>query len=223
MENNKKNSSAVVIVILVTLIIVLGGYIGYDKFVAKNNKCNCNTVKNNDKEDNKEKTEEEDVKYVFDESKIYNKDDSYRYKVADKNEFAGYIKDTDNGIIVIDASYNIKYEIAKKYKARIETPIFKGGPGMENYKAILLSEDGTIEYLKYDELSSDLNGNDKYGFRLYKVNNLKNVVKLYLVELSSDRTVSPNGLTVVAQTKDGMLYDLYDYVYGDTYLIDSSN
>ena len=93
---------------------------------------------------------------------------------------------------------------------------------MESYKAILLNEDGTIEYLKYDVFADDLKGNIEYGFRLYKVNNLKNVEKLYLVELSSDREVSPNGKTVVAQTKDGMLYDLYDYVYGDTHLIDSS-
>ena len=93
---------------------------------------------------------------------------------------------------------------------------------MWSYKAILLNEDGTIEYLKYDVFADDLKGNIKYGFRLYKINNLKNVEKLYLVELSSDREVSAYGTTVVAQTKDGILYDLYDYVYGDTHLIDSS-
>ena len=58
---------------------------------------------------------------------------------------------------------------------------------MWSYKAILLNEDGTIEYLKYDVFADDLKGNIKYGFRLYKINNLKNVEKLYLVELSSDR------------------------------------
>ena len=51
---------------------------------------------------------------------------------------------------------------------------------------------------------------------------LKNVEKLYLVELSSEQEASASGKTVVAQTKDGMLYDLYDYVYGDTNLIGSS-
>ena len=223
MENNKKNSSAVVIVILVILVIVLGGYIGYDKLIAKDNNSNSNTVENTDKEDkNKENTVEKDIEYVFDENKIYNKDDSYKYKVVDKNDFTGYIKDTDNGIIVNDTSNNISYEISKKYKTHLETPIFKGGPDMESYKAILLNEDGTIEYLKYAVFANDLKGNIEYGFRLYKVNNLKNVEKLYLVELSSDREVSPNGKTVVAQTKDGMLYDLYDYVYGDAHLIDSS-
>lgn len=223
MENNKKNSSTVVIVILVILVIALGGYIGYDKLIAKDNNSNSDTVENTNKEDkNKDNTIEKDIEYVFDENKIYNKDDTYKYKVSDKNDFTGFIKDTDNGIIVNDTSNNITYEISKKYKTYLETTIFKGGPGMDNYKAILLNEDGTIEYLKYDEFANDLKGNIKYGFRLYKVNNLKNVEKLYLVELSSDREVSPNGKTVVAQTKDGMLYDLYDYVYGDTHLIDSS-
>ena len=50
MENNKKNSSAVVIVILVILVIVLGGYIGYDKLIVKDNNSNSNTVENTDKE-----------------------------------------------------------------------------------------------------------------------------------------------------------------------------
>jgi len=223
MENNKKNSSTAAIIILVILVIVLGGYIGYDKLIAKDNNSNSDTVENTNKEDkNKDNTIEKDIEYVFDENKIYNKDDTYKYKVSDKNDFTGFIKDTDNGIIVNDTSNNITYEISKKYKTYLETTIFKGGPGMDNYKAILLNEDGTIEYLKYDVFANDLKGNIKYGFRLYKVNNLKNVEKLYLVELSSDRQVSPNGTTVVAQTKDGMLYDLYDYVYGDTHLIDSS-
>lgn len=223
MENNKKNSSVFAIVILVILVIVLGGYIGYDKLIAKDNNSNSTTVENIDKEDkNEENTVEKDIEYVFDENNIYNKDDSYKYKVVDKNDFTGYVKNTENGVIVNDTSNNITYEISKKYKTYLETVIFKGGPGMDNYKAIFLNEDGTIEYLKYDVFANDLKGNIKYGFRLYKVNNLKNVEKLYLVELSSDRPVSPNGKTVVAQTKDGMLYDLYDYVYGDTHLIDSS-
>lgn len=204
------------------LVLVLGGYIGYDKLIAKDNNSNS-AVENGDKEGkNKDNTVEKNIEYVFDENNIYNKDDSYKYKVVDNNDFAGYIKNTENGIIVNDTSNNITYEISKKYKAYLETTIFKGGLGMDNYKAIFLNEDGTIEYLKYDVFADDLNGNIKYGFRLYKVNNLKNVEKLYLVELSSDRLVSPNGKTVVAQTKDGVLYDLYDYVYGDTYLIGSS-
>lgn len=223
MENNKKNSSTVVIIILGILVIVLGGYIGYDKLIAKDNNSNSDTVENTNNEDkNKDNTIEKDIEYVFDENKIYNKDDTYKYKVSDKNDFTRFIKDTDNGIIVNDTSNNITYEISKKYKTHLETTIFKGGPGMDDYKAILLNEDGTIEYLKYGVFAEDLKGNTKYGFRLYKVNNLKNVEKLYLVELTSDRIVSPNGQTVVAQTKDGMLYDLYDYVYGDTHLIDSS-
>ena len=217
MENNKKNSSVVAIVILGILVIVLGGYIGYDKLIEKDNSSST-TVKNNDKEN----VEEKDIEYVFDENNIYNKDDSYEYKVVDKNDFTGYVENTENGVIVNDTSNNITYEITKKYKTYLETAIFKGGPDMDNYKAIFLDEDGTIEYLKYDESAVDLNGNVQYGFRLYKINNLKNVEKLYLVELSSDRPSSPNGKTVVAQTKDGMLYDLYDYVYCDQYLLDNN-
>lgn len=225
METNKKNGSIVAIVILAILVVVLGGYIGYDKFLSNNN---TSTTEENSKSETKEgnskneSTEEKNIEYVFDENNIYNKDDSYNYKVVDKNDFAGYVKSTENGVIVNDNSNNISYEINKKYKTYIETTIFKGGPGMDNYKAIFLTEDGTIEYLKYDVFANDLKGNIQYGFRLYKVNNLKNVEKLYLVELTSDRPVSPNGQTVVAQTKDGILYDLYDYVYGDTNLIGSS-
>lgn len=217
MEINKKNGSIVVIVILAILVVVLGGYIGYDKLMVKDDNEVIDT-----KEQRSESTEEKSIEYVFDENNIYNKDDSYNYKVIDKNDFAGYVKSTENGVIVNDNSNNISYEITKKYKTYIETTIFKGGPGMDNYKSIFLNEDGTIEYLKYDVFANDLKGNIEYGFRLYKVNNLKNVEKLYLVELSSDRPVSPNGQTVVAQTKDGILYDLYDYVYGDTNLIGSS-
>ncbi len=215
MKTNKKNGSVVAIVILAILVVVLGGYIGYDKLIVKDD----NEVIDKKKQ---ESEEENNIEYVFDENNIYNKDDSYTYKVIDKNNFSGYIKSTENGVIINDNSNNISYEITKKYKTYIETVIFKGGPDMYNYKAIFLNEDGTIEYLKYDVFADDLNGNIEYGFRLYKVYNLKNVEKLYLVELSSDRRVSPYGQTVVAQTKDGTLYDLYDYVYGDTHLIGSS-
>lgn len=217
MESNKKNGSIVAIVFLSILVVVLGGYIGYDKLVVKDD----NEVIDK-KEQKSESTEEKSIEYVFDENNIYNKDDSYNYKVIDKSDFVGYVKSTENGVIVNDNSNNISYEITKKYKTYIEATIFKGGTGMDNYKAIFLNEDGTIEYLKYDIFADDLKGNIEYGFRLYKVNNLKNVEKLYLVELSSDRPASPNGQTVVAQTKDGILYDLYDYVYGDTNLIGSS-
>lgn len=215
METDKKNGSIVAIVILTILVLVLGGYIVYDKFLN-------NTTSTTEENSISESKEEKNIEYVFDENNIYNKDDSYRYTVVDKNDFTGYVKSTENGVIVNDTSNNITYEIVKKYKAYIETTIFKGGPDMDNYKAIFLNEDGTIEYLKYDVFADDLKGNIEYGFRLYKVNNLKNVEKLYLVELTSDRPVSPNGQTVVAQTKDGILYDLYDYVYGDTNLIGSS-
>lgn len=221
MESKKKNGSIVVIVILAILVVILGGYIGYDKLIKDNDTVVDNKVTDKQEQESKP-TKEENTEYVFDANNIYNKDDTYNYKVIDKNDFTGYVTSTENGVIVNDTSNNITYEITKKYKTYIETSIFKGGPDMYKYKAIFLNEDGTIEYLKYDVFADDLKGNIKYGFRLYKVNNLKNVEKLYLVELSSDRQSSPMGQTVVAQTKDGMLYDLFDYVYGDTHLIDSS-
>lgn len=210
----KKNSSTAIIVILVLIIVALGGFIAYDKLLAKDDSNVTNVEADEGKEEN--------VDLVFDENSIYNKDSSYRYKEIAKQNNPEYVKANGTKYLVNDSLNNISYELTKKYVDYIETTIFKGGPGMDNYKVIFLNEDGSIDYLKYDIFESDNNGNIKYGFRLYRINNLKNVKKLYLVELSSNREVSPNGQTVVAQTTDGTLYDLFDYVYGDTNLIDSS-
>ncbi len=218
MEEKKKNSSSI-IVILVLIIIVLGGYIAYDKLLSKDVSIPSNTPADNIEKNSKE---EKNIDLVFNENNIYNKDETYKYSVIDQKDDNGFVQKTETGYVVNDSTYNITYELTNNYKMYLETLIYKGGPGMEEYKVIFLDEEGNIDYLKYEIFESDNNGNVKYGFRLYRINNLKNVKKLYLVKLSSDRPVSPNGQTVVAQTTDGKLYDLFDYVYGDTNLIGSS-
>lgn len=209
METNKKRGSVVAIVILSILVVVLGGYIVYDKIITKDN----NEVIDKKEQDNKSK-DEKNVEYVFDQNNIYNKRSSWTYTIIDKSIDTNFVKETENGYIVSDPTYNISYEITKKYKTYLEAAIFTGGPDMFNYRAIFLNEDGTLEYLKYVVVGNDQKGNEEYGFRSYKINNLKDVEKFYFVELAitKDNETNKIGQSVIAQTKDGTLYDLCDYV-----------
>ena len=76
MEANKKNGSIVAIVILAILVVVLGGYIGYDKFLNKN------TVSSND--NSSVAKDETNV-----ENNVENEQNSKNYNVTD------YISVTD--------------------------------------------------------------------------------------------------------------------------------
>ena len=55
MEKNKKKGSIVAIIILAILVILLGGYIGYDKFLSKDSKSTCTVEKNSKNEVNSKK------------------------------------------------------------------------------------------------------------------------------------------------------------------------
>lgn len=215
MESKKSKGSIFTIVILVILVIALGGYIVYDKCIAKDNNTNtgekCKTEEKNQ--------EEKEIEYVFDKNNIYNKRDNKEYEVVDKDfsyatsEGTTSITEKENGYTVNDSYYNITYDISKKYKDYIQGPVFYGAPDISSPLFVFLNEDGTIEYLKFSLVSSDANHqNEKYEFKMYKIYNLKDVVKLYRVKTTIDSMVSPHGLTVVAQTKDGQLYDLIDYL-----------
>ena len=81
--------------------------------------------------------------------------------------------------------------------------MFKGGPGVTGVFKFLVSTSGEIYYANLDRTEQVVTGS---------ISQVKDVVKLYAVDLDSDRMASPYGLTVVAQTKDGSLYDIYDYV-----------
>lgn len=204
--------------ILVLVVVGLAGYIIYDNLKDSNE---TETEKVEKIDNSKNESKDTEIEYVYDESKIFNKDNIYSYTVVDEKNDFGYVKMSNNGVILNDSSNDISAEITRKYKSYLETVIFKGGPDMYSYRALFLTDDGYIEYLKYDVFEDDGNGNIGYGFRLYRVNNLKDVVKFYVVKLDSDGELSPSGQTVLAQTKDGTLYDLFDYVFSDTKLIGS--
>lgn len=99
-EKNKSKGSVVVIVILTILVIALGGYIGYDKFLNKNN---TSTTEENSKNEtntkNKVQNSEEEIKTekVKGECPLTKFDRNYVLTDVDKEEIIESLESLDVG------------------------------------------------------------------------------------------------------------------------------
>lgn len=219
MENDvkQKNNIGVVIVIslLSILVILLGFYFISHEFLTNNEKekekeniiekDNTNTQEKDDT-NTQEKDEGENTKeYTFETNKIVNIDNTYVYNLKDldpnNNSYSYSYEKLSNGYKF--CSNGICEELNGEFTEIIKSSVFKGGAGMGDGYYFLVSKNGDLYYANEADV-----GKIKIGI----ITKVKNVVKLYAVNLTSDRIVSPDGETVVAQTKDGSLYDLYEYV-----------
>ena len=215
METNKKNGSIVAIVILAILVVALGGYIGYDKFLNNNN---TSTTEENSKNETNTKNEIEDS-------------ETYKYKAL--------LINNDNCMNCSNEYGKMKYELAsgfyKSYQARISNEestqisyatntdttshtisfdkkiqdILVGTIGNDWDSEIIftLMEDGTVEYIKWYE--NKLNNN----IVSTKLNDVKDIIKLYLVTANPEGSQYGDGMTVLAQKSDGSFYDLQYIIF----------
>ena len=197
----KSNIGLIIIIVLLSLLVImLGWYFISHEFL--NNGVEEQT-KTNDIVSQESTAEEQEIEYKFDADKIVNRDTTYIYSLGDINKNAdiiSYEKVTDGYKF---CSGNNCQELKGNFVIRVGSVVFKGGPGMGDGYNFLVSKDGDLYYV--NEVDT---GKIETGI----ISQVKDVVKLYVVDLISDREVSPNGVTVVAQTKDGSLYDIYKYV-----------
>ena len=209
MEEVKKSSNTIYIVTICILLCIICLGVGYYIGINKNNDVKDVDTKEETKKEEKqeEKTEEnETIKYEFDASKVKNKVEGgefpYTYSLATTNAAQrpdNFVKVSDGYKVSID-DQNIT--VKGEFKEVITCTIFIGGPGIDSTVDLFFKEDGTMGIVYFNE-----------NYKLeYKELSYKNIVKYYLVELDSDRPVSAGGATVVIQTKDGSLYDIYNDV-----------
>ena len=195
----KNNVSQIIIIVLLAITIILGGFLTYKQYIAKDNDnspCNCKKCQTT--------TDDKDDNLSFDVSKIVNKDNTYTYALDKNFEKVPFeYSKTDKGYYFCADSCK---DIDGDFSLILGAEVFKGGPDMTANFEFLLTKTGELKFV-HETADSNL--------EVGAVSDLKNVVKLYIVKLTSDREVSPEGMTVVAQTNDGQLYDLYSYVIKD--------
>lgn len=208
-EVNKKNNIGVtvIIVLLSVLVIMLGYYFVSHEFFNKNEEVKEIEKENtNNKETettNNKETKTEEIDYSFNAEKIVNKDSSYTYTLGDASVNDNIISSTKTSTGYKFCSGSNCKEVTGEFSTKLGAIVFKGGPGMGDGYVFLVSKGGELSYV---------NESDTGTLKTGVISQINNVVKLYAVDLASDRTVSSTGSTVVAQTKDGSLYDLYEYV-----------
>ncbi len=203
-ELKKKGNTGlvIVIVILALLVAVLGYYYVSHEFLNSNSEVE-KTEKNATDDNNKEsdQSDEKEIEYQFDADKIVNKDDTYVYSLSNNiDNFIPYRKNDKECRFIYGDSNEI---LNGSFTTIVSAQVFKGGPGVTDSFVFLIEKSGNLYYANIDRTQKVITGN---------ISQVKDVVKLYVIDLTSDRQVSPEGSTVVAQTKDGSLYDLYEYV-----------
>lgn len=199
--NKKSNIGLIIVIVLLSLLVIMLGYYFVSHEFLDNSAVEGKET--NDTISQESSAEEQEIEYKFDADKIVNKDVTYIYSLGDINENANiisYNKTTDGYEFCSGSNCQ---ELKGNFTTIIGTIVFKGGPGMGDGYDFLISEEGNLYYV--NEVDT---GKIETGI----ISQVKDVVKLYVVDLTSDREVSPNGTTVVAQTKDGTLYDIYKYV-----------
>lgn len=202
-EVSKKNNIGVtiIIVLLSILVIMLGYYFVSHEFFNNNEEVKETENNNNDTKTEEDKTEE--IDYSFNAEKIVNKDSSYTYTLGDASANDNVISSTKTSTGYKFCSGDNCQEVTGDYTTKLGAIVYKGGPGMGDAFVFLVSKNGELSYV-----NENSDGDLETGI----ISEVKNVVKLYVADLSSSRTVSSSGSTVVAQTKDGSLYDLFEYV-----------
>lgn len=206
-ELNKKQNTLLIIIIAILsilsiLVIVLGYYFVSHEFLNNDKKEDKKTSEKLSNNEDK-KNESQEVKYEFNPNNIINKDASYVYTLGEGVENASTFtyEKNDNGYKF--CSNGSCEELTGEFTAFIGNMMFKGGQGMGDNYYFLISKNGELYYA------------NEYDFgkvKVEKVEEIKDVVNLYTVSLTSEQITSPDGSTIVAQTKDGKLYDIYTYV-----------
>lgn len=201
-ENKKKNILLIIIILVLSiLVIMLGYYFISHEFFNNNDKKESN--KNSEKSSNNVDNESQLIKYEFDSANIINKDTSYVYTLGEKVENGSTFtyEKKNNGYSF--CSNGTCEELTGEFTTIIGNMMYKGGQGMGDNYYFLISKTGDLYFA------------NEYDFgkvKVEQVTEIKNVVKLYTISLTSERITSPDGSTIVAQTKDGKLYDIYTFV-----------
>ena len=226
MENKKSKTGLHVFVGILLGIIICGGVVfatyslGYLTFnqVEETEKTETNNEENNE-------TEEDisDNSLDFDTSKIVNSNgNADTYTLANYGHTINISLDETRKVVTL--SYNRKvlsdtytlnwdltgvedyvYENKQLTFEKEIKDIYFGGIGQDATGDIILflMSDGTVEYIPVYQalLSNGIEGLTSYGV----LPNITDVVKFYMVNVSTGMSGS---VSILAQTKDGTLYDL---------------
>ena len=225
MENKKSKTGLHVIVGILLGIIICGGVIyaayslDYLTFgqVEENEKAKTNNDENNESEENVDNNSLD-----FDTSKIVNST-ADSYELQNYNGTIDVILDETREIATLSFNrktlsdtYGLNWDTTGVVEGTVEEKtitftqgvkdVFVGGIGQDISGDVILflMDDGTVEYIPvYKALSSNgIDGLISYG----TLNDLKDVVKFYSV--GAIRNPVGSSVTILAQTKDGTLYDL---------------
>ena len=225
MESKKSKTGLHVIVGILLGIIICGGVIyaayslDYLTFgqVEENEKAKTNNDENNESEENVDNNSLD-----FDTSKIVNST-ADSYELQNYNGTIDVILDETREIATLSFNrkslsdtYGLNWDTTGVVEGTVEEKtitftqgvkdVFVGGIGQDISGDVILflMDDGTVEYIPvYKALSSNgIDGLISYG----TLNDLKDVVKFYSV--GAIRNPVGSSVTILAQTKDGTLYDL---------------
>lgn len=202
------------VIVLVVLLIIIGMGIFVYEYYLKNNDASDNQVTG----DSSSQINDEIV-LTFDESKIVNKNSEFDYALNEE-ESNSLLGVGDEGYYII-VNYDVEVdgktgseniEVPGTYSSAISGFVDEGGPGIDCLYMVFLSSDGDISYINYDNF---VNNNDH---SIKNISEITDAKKLYLAnctnkdqsgEFSDDRD------TILVQTSDGSIYDLYDYLSDD--------
>ena len=237
METNKKNGSIVAVVILAILVVVLGGYIGYDKFLNKNTvsstqeNSNNKTANVNENQNNNETSSS--IKVInFDRKNCINSnlsDENYtvgRFGTSmDVNGLSFSIDSSNEKIVKIQARYDIMFpgkysddeirnntvkyydDINLNFDKRVES-IFGG----------LFAADGVqgtvFIFLLEDGSLEYMKYSDIYNSQKYEhkpINGVNEIVRFDNIALSHKQGAGSK-YTAIAYKIDGTYYDLSEFI-----------
>ena len=225
MESKKSKTGLHVIVGILLGIIICGSVIfvayslDYLTFgqVEENEKAKTNNDENNESEENVDNNSLD-----FDTNKIVNST-ADSYELQNYNGTIDVILDETREIATLSFNrktlsdtYSLNWDTTGVVEGTVEEKtitftqwvkdVFVGGIGQDISGDVILflMDDGTVEYIPvYKALSSNgIDGLIYYG----TLNDLKDVVKFYSV--GAIRNPVGSSVTILAQTKDGTLYDL---------------
>ncbi|HIR59627.1 MAG TPA: hypothetical protein IAB38_06205 [Candidatus Onthousia excrementipullorum] len=225
MENKKSKTGLHVFVGILLGIIICGGVVfatyelGYLTFNGKEEKVDTE----NDNATNNDQTEEDTSasSLEFDTSNIKNGGES-SYTLANYSgtinisiDETGKVATLSYNRATLSNTYLLNWDLTGveegvlesqtiTFNNKVNDVLFSGiGQDRTGDIILFLMEDGTIAYIPvYQTLST----NGAEGLATYQtISNVKDVVKFYTASVTSGTS---SGVTVLAQTKDGTLYDL---------------
>lgn len=220
----------IIIIVLIIIIVGLGGYIGYDKFLSKNNEVTEKNNKVEEKEVEKDKTNQANIEsndstakvINFDRKKCLDKDspildeknysllrDGHGEFVSDITMSIGENEKTVNVYLTSDSLIGKKLNIKEDEKHELVFDkkveyIFGGIFSAEYYGGtsyIFLLEDGTIEHMDLYKIYE----NNIYEHKL--VEGVSDIVRFDNISTNPNEGMGAN-FTAIAYKADGSFYDL---------------